>query len=88
MFIIVWKERNLVQEEGTHLAGVGNGQTLEQCKNWCDTITSCRSIAYDDQFKACWLKDKCVTEKDPANPNKTTYKTYYKPCKKPGICNI
>ena len=85
-------ERTLVAVEGydiTDLNADPHGKTLEQCQRKCDQTDGCKSIAWEPSGM-CFLKEKCVTEEEPAknefqNEFQKTFMTYYKPCVESGI---
>lgn len=61
-------------------------QSLEECKRFCDTTPTCRSLLYSSMAGGwCHLRDRCVTEDDRVNvtASHTFFHTYYKPCDLP-----
>lgn len=70
----------LATEEGNDLGGV-EAKTLTACKDSCDSTSGCRSFAYGNPNgnKNCWLKDKSMTESEPATYD-GYWTTYYQTC--------
>ena len=91
-FIIEWRGRDLVADEGVGIAHsvFPSIMTLDQCKKTCDETDGCNSIAWNmlNNTERCFLKQKCLTEDEPSNPSKDKldFKSYFKPCTSPGIC--
>jgi len=72
----VYKERALVSEEG-HGLGEQIGVTVQECAQMCDGMEGCLSFAYSILQRACYLKDKQVSQDDPSkDPGSWHHLTY------------
>ena len=71
----------LAKIEGKGVRERIDGLSIEQCKAYCDSIESCKSLTYDNVSIVCFLKDKEIDYSAPTKDNKGRFYTYFKVCK-------
>ena len=70
-----YHERDLVADEGNHLASYAGVTSVGDCQSHCDSTPGCRSFALCQSGPGgsgpggCWMKDKVVTFADATSSN-------------------
>jgi hypothetical protein len=68
----------LAADEGTTVAGPIANCDLACCQRRCDAEPKCHSITLNVRAKACYLKDRCLTEADKASATSTSSYVSYR----------